>query len=88
MYEYYCRTCHKRFEDVLEQNIHQRCGTGNIQEIQRRYIGVTYSNFDDCFEDEGEKTERARDLQGRPIRQQINLYMEEQKNARNETGSS
>ena len=65
-----------------------KCQSRQIKDITTSHKGPTYSNFEDCFEDEGEKNRRAMDLQGRPIRQQLYKYYKEMEDNANTTRSN
>lgn len=79
MHEYYCRKCRLLFENSLSQTRcpTYKCQSRQIKEINVPHKGVTYSNLEWCFEDEGEKNRRRMDKQGLPIRVAQQIYEEE-----------
>lgn len=79
MLEYKCLKCKRLFEDSITQTRCPtfKCQSRQIKEINMSHKGVTLSNIEWCFWDEGQKYERIRDKQGQPIRVAQQKYEEE-----------
>ena len=86
MYRFYCETCRLVFESALPV---RRCGalacqSKAVKEITGTFKGVSYSNFDTCYDLEGAKTDRLRYLQSGVISRHVTeLNAEEEEDAQN-----
>jgi hypothetical protein len=80
MYKYQCQTCRSAFENSISQSRCPtfKCQSRHIKDVTPSYKGPTYSNLEWTMEDEGEKTRRKRDRQGRSIRQQVYKSLQEE----------